>query len=126
MGGLQVLALLFLFVLLLLFQPLLALLDAHELDPPLLTTQNHWGTTEGERNRQRNPGKAGTHSVLFKSFKNSMFTFSRSLFCSVIRQIERVSVLSLSLLTYSEWVNVLVLFSRSPSAGCVCKTHPVP
>lgn len=55
MCGLQVLALFFLFVLLLLFQPLFALLDAHELDPPLLSAQNHWGKTKGERSRQGSP-----------------------------------------------------------------------
>lgn len=41
-AGLLVLSLFLLLVLLLLFQPLFPLADAHELDPPLLSTQNHW------------------------------------------------------------------------------------
>lgn len=44
LGALGVLPLLLLLlVLLLLLQPLLPLPDAHELDPPLLPTQDHWG-----------------------------------------------------------------------------------
>ena len=41
-AGLLVLSLFLLLVLLLLFQPLFPLADAHELDPPLLSAQNHW------------------------------------------------------------------------------------
>lgn len=54
-GGLQVLALFFLFVLLVLLQPLFTLLDPHELDPALLSTQNHYSKKNNkQRNRQRN------------------------------------------------------------------------
>ena len=41
-AGLLVLSFFLLLVLLLLFQPLFPLSDPHELDPPLLPTQNHW------------------------------------------------------------------------------------
>lgn len=40
-AGLLGLSLLLLLGLLLLFQPLFPLTDSHELDPPLLSTQNH-------------------------------------------------------------------------------------
>lgn len=72
MGGLQVLPLFFLFVLLLLFQPLFTLLDAHELDPALLSTQNHWSKTTKQRKRQRirlRRLKAATYPALFKGLK---------------------------------------------------------
>lgn len=42
--------LLLLLVLLLLLQPLLPLPDAHELDPPLLPTQDHWEQEDRRRN----------------------------------------------------------------------------
>lgn len=71
-GGLQVLPLLFLFVLLVLFQPLFTLLDPHELDPALLPAQNHWSKKKKKNSKNMSKKtcysgeRAATHSALFK------------------------------------------------------------